>query len=183
MNFVPIPKIDGAFTLQLTPHEDARGFLVELWNKASVQGVEEWANFSPVQINFVVSKSGSVRGIHRTKKNSPQRKVLTCIAGRVLDVLVDLRPESSTFRNITRIDLDGANPTLILIPAGVGHGMQSLGGDSSVLYCFDRSYNPADELGINPLDETLGIEWEEPLVLSDKDADAPNLNSYPLEEL
>ena len=103
MKFLPIPEIAGAFTAVLDPHEDSRGILLELWNQTQANAHSEWAGFAPVQINFVSTASGAIRGIHRTRKEAPQRKVVTCVAGKVLDVLVDLRPESKTFRILLRL--------------------------------------------------------------------------------
>ena len=94
MNLLPIPEIEGAYNSFLEPHTDNRGTLIEIWNKKQIKGDSDWSTFNPVQINFVSTSKGAIRGIHRTIKNMPQRKVVTCVAGKVLDVLVDLRPES-----------------------------------------------------------------------------------------
>ena len=103
MNLLPIPEIEGAYKAFLEPHNDSRGTLVEIWNKKQIRGGSKWSTFNPVHINFVTTKKGAIRGIHRTIKNAPQRKVVTCVAGKCSMFWVDLRPESPTFRGVLRL--------------------------------------------------------------------------------
>ena len=183
MKLSPIPEIEGAYSALLEPHKDARGTLLELWNREQISKESGWSTFVPVQINFVHTNQGAIRGIHRTYKHVPQRKVVTCVAGRVLDVLVDLRPESPTFKRTAEIELNSSKASLILIPERVGHSFQGLDQENSVCYFFDQSYDSTVEIGINPLDNSLGITWQEPFYLSIKDSSAPMLDTYPLDDL
>jgi dTDP-4-dehydrorhamnose 3,5-epimerase len=183
MNLVPIPQIEGAYTAVLEPHKDARGTLVEIWNVGQISKDSEWSTFIPVQINFVTTNLGAIRGIHRTIKSVAQRKVVTCIAGKVLDVLVDLRPESATFRRIAEIELSTGDLKLVFIPERVGHSFQGLEQENSVCYFFDHPYQPSIEIGINPLDDSLGINWQTPYILSNKDSALPKLDSVLFDDL
>ena len=92
MIFLPIPETEGAYNAFLGPHTDYRATLVEVWNKKQIRRNSDWSTFNPIQINFVSIGKGTLRGIHRTLKNVRPRKVVTCVAGKVLDVLIDLRP-------------------------------------------------------------------------------------------
>lgn len=183
MILLPIPEIEGAYSAILEQNKDARGTLVEIWNVGQISKDSEWSTFIPVQINFVNTNLGAIRGIHRTNKSVPQRKVVTCVAGKVLDVLVDLRPESATFRSKAEIELSAGNLKLLFIPERVGHSFQGLEQENSVCYFFDHSYRPSMEIGINPLDDSLGINWQTPYFLSNKDLAAPKLDSYLLSDL
>lgn len=102
---------------------------------------------------------------------------MTCVQGRVADVVVDVRVGSPTFGRWIPIELDARRKTAVLIKEGLGHGFQALTEDATVMYLLSSRYNPGVEHGINPLCPTLSIRWPVPEpILSVKDREAPSLN-------
>jgi len=183
MIFEPVTEIPGAYKIELVNWSDSRGSLMEIWNSKNFieQGV--WPDFIPVQVNLVKSNQGAIRGIHRTIRYAPQRKIVTCTEGAIKDYLIDLRPESTHYRNVVSVAIDASKPLLLLVPERVGHSYQTISENSTVCYYFDRAYNPEEEIGINPFDQDLRITWDEPYILSPKDSNAPLLNEIALELL
>ena len=129
-----------------------------------------------MQANCSVSARGIVRGIHFADVPPGQAKYVTCVSGRVLDVIVDIRVGSPTFGSWTSVVLDSQSRRAVYLAEGLGHGFASLQDESTVVYLWSEGYDPRREREIHPLDPALGIDWqiEEPQ-LSAKDAAAPTL--------
>ena len=176
----PIPEIEGAYLISLQENSDSRGVLIELFNNQIIKGIQGWEEFFPKQINWVSSLKGSIRGIHRSKRQFPQMKIVFCTKGEIVDHLVDLRLDSKTYRNHIEISLSGSEKSCLLIPHRVGHGFQTISNESEVVYLMNRVYSPLEEFTINPEDPALGINWVKPYILSTKDKTAPFLESIEL---
>jgi len=176
----PIPEIEGAYLISLQENSDSRGVLIELFNSQIIKGIQGWEEYSPTQINWVSSMKGSIRGIHRSKRQFPQMKIVFCTKGEIVDHLVDLRPDSKTYRNHVEILFSGSEKSCLLIPHRVGHGFQTISDESEVVYLMSRVYSPMEELTINPEDPALDINWVKPHILSTKDKTAPFLESIEL---
>jgi dTDP-4-dehydrorhamnose 3,5-epimerase len=128
-----------------------------------------------VQINKSKTlKPGTIRGMHFQSGTHAEDKVVSCIAGKVFDVAVDIRPESKTFLSWFGIELSAENSIALLIPAGFAHGFQSLEENSEIIYFVTNQYNSLAEDGIHPFDPSVNIKW--PLDCSDmSDKDAKHL--------
>ncbi len=129
------------------------------------------------QANCSVSQRGVIRGIHFADVPPGQAKYVTCAAGAVIDVVVDLRVGSPTFARWNAMQLDDQTRRALYISEGLGHAFAALSDQATVLYLCSTPYSPAREHGVHPLDPAIGIAWPgdtEP-VLSDKDAAAPSL--------
>jgi dTDP-4-dehydrorhamnose 3,5-epimerase len=97
-------------------------------------------------------------------------KFIRCIKGSVFDVLVDMRPESATYRKWFGLELSAENQVAIYIPEGFAHGHQTLEDDSQIMYLTSQVYSPEHERGVRWNDPAIGVEWPlEPTVVSDKD--------------
>ena len=177
MNVISIPEIDHAYIISMQQNIDSRGVLIEIFKSDVTTRLQGWEQFTSAQVNWVSSTKGSIRGIHRTKKEFPQMKILFCANGEIADHLVDLRPDSKTYKNHIEILLSGIDQNCLLIPEGVGHGFQTLSESSEVLYFMSRSYSLLEELTINPEDPSLSINWRKPYILSSKDKSAPLLEN------
>jgi dTDP-4-dehydrorhamnose 3,5-epimerase len=135
------------------------------------------------QANCSVSAAGVLRGVHFADVPPGQAKYVTCAAGAVLDVIVDIRVGSPTFGRHDTVLLDDTDRRAVYLSEGLGHAFLSLADGSTVTYLCSTGYNPAAEHGIDPTDPELGIDW--PTVgrdgtalthqLSDKDTAAPTL--------
>ena len=129
-----------------------------------------------VQDNQSYSTKGVVRGLHAQLGQFAQAKLVRVVAGRVLDVAVDVRFGSSTFGKHIAVELSSENNVQLFIPRGFLHGFVVLSDSATFIYMCDNYYNKESECGINPLDNTLGIDWlfsKESLRLSEKDRGAP----------
>jgi dTDP-4-dehydrorhamnose 3,5-epimerase len=172
--------IKGAWLAESKVWNDDRGFFRE-WFKESEVLSTTGINFLVKQANFSVSQKGAIRGIHYSLTPHEQAKWITCVSGAIVDVIVDIRPESSTFKEVEYVDLKPGDGKSVLISHGLGHGFISIENGSGVSYLLNAPYNPDLELGINPFDQDLGINWEkfslDPsfYVVSESDQSAPSL--------
>ena len=174
MKAIPVPEIDGAYLFEPTPHTDQRGFFSRTFDRDVVASV----GIDPdgfVQDSLSRSRKGVVRGMH-LRRGAGEAKLVRCSHGAIFDVVVDLRPDSPTFRNIKTFELSGETQVSVYIPAGCAHGFQSLTDPSDVSYRIDRAHDPEEDVTISYKDPELDISW--PLsvtMVSDRDERAPTL--------
>lgn len=169
-------SIPGAWCHTPRIHTDERGAFLESFRAADLREAAGHA-LDLAQVNHSVSKKGVLRGIHFADVPPGQAKYVTCVAGSVLDVVVDLRVGSPTYGSWETVLLDDADRRALYIAEGLGHGFLTLSEQATVVYLCSRPYTPGREHGVHPLDPDLGIEWPshvEP-ILSAKDAAAPSL--------
>jgi dTDP-4-dehydrorhamnose 3,5-epimerase len=129
------------------------------------------------QVNCSVSHRGVIRGIHFADVPPGQAKYVCCVSGSVLDVAVDLRVGSPTFRSWEAVELDAASGRALFLAEGLGHAFMARTAEATVMYLCSTPYSPGREHGIQPLDPGIGITWpdRDDVILSDKDAGAPGL--------
>lgn len=168
-------KLEGVMIIEPKVFGDHRGFFMESWNKQEMENVGLHYNF--VQDNHSLSKvKGTLRGIHFQKGDKAQAKLVRCIKGSVLDVVVDLRYDSPTYKKWEAVVLSSDNKKQLLIPRGFGHGFLTLTDDVEFLYKADNYYCPEAEGGILWCDPDIGIDWGvEKVILSSKDDNNPLL--------
>lgn len=168
-------KLDGVVIIEPDVFGDNRGFFMESWNKKKMEETGLFYDF--VQDNHSKSTvKGTLRGIHFQKGNKAQAKLVRCVKGVVLDVAVDLRKNSPTFKQWVGVELSAENKKQLLIPRGFGHGFVTLTDDVEFLYKADNYYAPDADAGIRWNDPDIGVEWgvENP-ILSEKDKKNPFL--------
>ena len=176
MEFIPL-GIPGAFHVRNVVHADDRGEFVE-WFRVDKMEAATGYRFPVSQANLSRSAKGVVRGIHFADVPPGQAKVVTCLAGAIRDVVVDIRVGSPTFGTWEAIDLDSASRDAVLLPVGVGHAFVAKEDNTMVSYLVSDVYTPHAEHGIHPLDADLAIDYgfgHDQLLLSPKDQDAPTL--------
>lgn len=168
-------SIEGAWVMTPRVHGDERGRFLE-WFRADRFADAAGHPLALAQANCSVSSRGTVRGIHFADVPPGQAKYVTCVAGRVLDVVVDIRVGSPTFGQWTSVVLDDVDRKAVYVSEGLGHGFAALADSSAVVYLCSEGYAPEREHEVNPLDPALGIDWQVPHPqLSPKDRDAPTL--------
>lgn len=168
-------KLSGVVILEPKVFGDHRGFFMESWSQKVLDDLGLHYNF--VQDNHSKSTvKGTLRGIHFQKGDKAQAKLVRCVKGTVLDVAVDLRHNSPTYKEWVAVELSEENKKQLLIPRGFGHGFVTLTDDVEFLYKADNYYAPEADGGIRWNDPTIGVEWgvENP-VLSAKDESNPFL--------
>lgn len=159
--------------------EDDRGLFLETYHRKrffELTGID--TEF--VQDNQSISHYGVLRGLHYQKGEFAQTKIVRVIHGKVLDVVVDLRPDSPTFKQTYSVILDDNNLFQLYVPKGFGHGFLTLSEKSVFAYKCDHYYTPGSEAGIIYNDPDLSIDWnfpEEKLIISDKDKIQPTLKN------
>lgn len=162
--------------IEAEPREDARGFLARTYceKEFALQGL----NTRWVQHNHTLTrKCGTVRGMHFQAAPNPEIKLVRCLAGQVLDVVVDVRPESPTFGKWTSCELSPHALHTLYIPAGFAHGFQCLSDDCELLYLMSDFYQPELARGLRWNDSRVGIEWPLPVTgLSERDQELPLLD-------
>lgn len=169
--------IDGLKHIELTVHGDARGFFVERYRVDVFRANGLPTDFA--QENHSRSAPGVLRGLHY-QYDPAQSKLVGVARGRIWDVVVDIRPDSSTYGATYGVEITDMNGVLLWVPAGLAHGFCVLGDEpADVLYKVDGLYNPATEGGIRWDDPDLAIEWPlaNPLV-SARDQALPSFAEY-----
>lgn len=169
-------SILGSWLFTPTLHEDDRGMFLESFTQKAFQTVTGYV-LDVQQVNLSVSTRGTVRGIHFADVPPGQAKYIQCYAGRILDVVVDVRIGSPTFGQWESIELDSKARQGLYIAEGLGHAFCALSDTATVGYMCSTPYAPEREHGINPLDPELRIDWprDTDSRLSSKDRAAPTL--------
>ncbi|MFD7491714.1 dTDP-4-dehydrorhamnose 3,5-epimerase [Streptomyces sp. NPDC059832] len=169
-------SIAGAWVHEPKVFPDSRGSFHE-WFKASELSEAVGHTLRLAQANFSISSRGTLRGVHFADVPPSQAKYVKCVRGAVLDVIVDIRVGSPTYKQWEAVRLDDVDHHSVYLAEGLGHAFMALTDDASVAYLCSEGYAPGREHGINPLDPELGIEWPQGItpLLSDKDAAAPSL--------
>ncbi|MBB5873859.1 dTDP-4-dehydrorhamnose 3,5-epimerase [Allocatelliglobosispora scoriae] len=171
-------SIEGAWEITPAQHCDPRGVFLE-WYRFDALAEVVGHPLNLAQANISVSSAGTIRGIHFADVPPGQAKYVTCVAGALVDIIVDIRVGSPTFGAWEAIRLDDVDRRAVYVPEGLGHGFCALTDNATLTYLCSATYNPTGEHTIHPLDPELGIKWPveaglEP-VLSARDAAAPSL--------
>lgn len=168
-------ELPGAYVLDLERREDDRGFFARAWcmNELGDHGLVTRIVQANVSFN---NRKGTLRGMHMQVAPHAEVKVIRATRGSVLDVIVDLRPDSPTFKQWTGVELSAANGRALYVPEGFAHGYQTLEDDTETFYLVSEFYAPDAERGLRWDDPAFGIEWPDPenAILSDKDASWPD---------
>ncbi|HDZ04452.1 hypothetical protein LCGC14_0078590 [marine sediment metagenome] len=172
-------KLKGCFILQPKIFKDSRGSFFEVFKKKELeQNLGYKIDF--VQENKSISKKGVLRGLHFQIGESAQAKLVSVQKGEILDVIVDIRPDSITYGHHIKISLSCKNYTSVFIPKGMAHGFLSLSKEVIFTYLCDNYYDQKMESGILYNDSNLAINWNFPeaqLVVSEKDKLLPSFKA------
>ena len=171
-------KLKGCFIIEPRVFNDDRGYFFESYNKASFdKAIGAEVNF--VQDNESFSTKGVLRGLHFQKGEFSQAKLVRVTQGEVLDVVVDLRPDSDTFLQVETVVLSSENKKQLFVPRGFAHGFIVLSDTVVFNYKCDNLYNKASEAGIIYNDSSLDIDWAldpSEFLVSEKDKVLPTVN-------
>ncbi|GGK05528.1 dTDP-4-dehydrorhamnose 3,5-epimerase [Pseudomonas matsuisoli] len=166
-------QLNDAWLIELEKRGDDRGFF------ARTMCQEEFAKHgmvtSFVQQNMSVSAhKGTLRGLHYQMRPYAEAKLIRCLRGAIIDIIVDIREESSTYLQHQAFELTDSNMHQLYVPPGFAHSFQTLTDDVEVSYLVSSPYTPSAERGLRYSDEKLGIQWPLPVTtISDKDAAWP----------
>ena len=170
----PVPRVAGALLFTPAPHVDERGFFCRTFDAEIMRsaGIDP-AGFAQDSVSR--SAGGVVRGMH-VRRGAGEAKLVRCSYGAIFDVIVDLRPDSPTYRNWESFELRGDQQVSLYVPAGCAHGFQALTDPADVSYRIDRPHDPAEDVSIAFDDCGLGIPWPQPVrLMSPRDRAAGSL--------
>ena len=168
-------KIEDVLIIEPDVFQDARGWFFESYNKDKFKALGINIDFVQDNQSFCKTK-GTLRGLHFQKNPHAQTKLVSCTRGSVLDVVVDLRKNSKTFKEWFSIELTEENKKQLLIPKGFAHGFLSLTDNVCFQYNVDTYYNKESDRNIRFNDPEIKIFWgNDNPILSEKDNSAPNL--------
>lgn len=178
MNFIKT-TIPDLIIIEPTVFGDDRGYFLESFNQKAF--TEHISSVAFVQDNESKSSRGVLRGLHFQKPPFNQAKLVRCISGKVLDVVVDLRKGSPTFGKHSTVELTGDNKRQLFVPRGFAHGFVVLSDTATFSYKVDNDYAPEYDSGILWNDDTLAIDWKisaADVLLSEKDKDLPLFKNF-----
>ncbi len=168
-------KLAGAYRIDLEPREDERGFFARAW--CQKEFAEHGLETRIVQSNLSYNRyKGTLRGMHYQAPPHEEVKLVRCIRGSIFDVIIDLRPDSPTYRQWVGVELTAANRQMLYVPRGFAHGFQTLEDDTEVFYHVSEFYHPQAERGVRWNDPQFGIAWPavEKRIVSVKDQSWPD---------
>lgn len=174
--------IEGLVLIKPRVFGDDRGFFLESYKKSDfiVNGI----NVEFVQDNHSKSTKGVLRGLHYQTYPCQQAKLVRCTKGKIYDIAVDIRKDSSTFGKWLKVELSEENKNMFFIPEGFAHGFVVVSDEAELLYKTNHEYSLEHDRGLLWCDEEIGIDWgiDNP-ILSEKDKIQPKLSEINIEEL
>jgi dTDP-4-dehydrorhamnose 3,5-epimerase len=174
MQFTP-SRIPGAWVIDIAPIHDHRGFFAMTW--LPEEFIKRGIDPALAQCNLAFNhKRGTLRGMHFQKAPHGQAKIVRATRGALLDVIIDLRPASSTYRQWDAVELTADTRRMLYMPEGIAHGYLTLTDDVEAYYHASTPWVPQSESGVRWNDPAFGITWPfEPVVISEKDRNWPLL--------
>ena len=169
--------VDGVTIIDVEPHRDERGFFARSFcaEEFAKHGLDSTVAQTNISFNRV---KGTLRGLHRQVPPYAEAKLVRCTRGAIVDVAVDVRPDSATYGRHVIVELNADNHRALFLPPYVAHGFQTLVADTEVIYQVSGPYAPGGEQGFRWDDSAFDVEWPLPVsVISDKDAAWPLLDT------
>jgi dTDP-4-dehydrorhamnose 3,5-epimerase len=167
-------NLKGAFIIEPEIMADERGFFARTWCAREFEAHGLTPNLVQCNISFNKQK-GTLRGMHYQVVPHEEAKVVRCTMGTIYDVIIDLRPNSSTYKRWASVDMSAENRRMLYIPEGFAHGFLTMEDDTEVFYQMSEFYTPECARGVRWNDPAFNITW--PLgvtVISEKDGQYPN---------
>ncbi len=162
-------KLKGSYVIEIDPHEDNRGFFARAFCQREFADHGLKPTIAQANIAFNTGK-GTVRGMHFQYPPAAETKLVRCTRGAILDIIVDLRPESETYLERVAVELTADNHRSLYVPERFAHGYQTLEDETETSYQVGEFYTPGVEGGLLYSDPRLGLEWPLPVTeISEKD--------------
>ena len=159
MIFKPLP-LSGAYVIEIEKFEDIRGFFGRAWSDREFEEKGLFGKFAEANVSFS-KKKGTLRGMHFQRAPHEQIKLVRCTAGAIYDVIIDLRPDSPTYKKYSGVELSAENRVMLYAPGEFAHGFQTLQSNTEVFYMVSKYYAPESADGVRWDDPSFKIEWPE----------------------
>lgn len=172
--------LKGAFIIEPETIPDERGFFARIWSEAEFSAYGINTHF--VEGNFSFNrKAGTLRGMHYQASPFGQAKLVRCTRGAIVDVGIDLRPDSATFRQWFKVELSAENHRMIYLPGEFAHGFQTLTDNTEVYYQVTAPYEPSSTRGVRWNDPAFNVIWPEASerIIIQRDRDYPDFTGEP----
>ena len=168
-------ELQGAYLIDIEKREDERGFFARTWCEKEFKDHGLVARVVQANTSFN-TRAGTLRGMHYQLAPYQETKLVRCTRGALYDVIVDLRPDSPTYKRWIGVELTASNYRMLYVPADFAHGFITLEDNTEAAYLMSESYTPGAGAGLRWDDPQLNIEWPRPVeVISDKDAGWPDM--------
>lgn len=168
-------SLEGVYIIDIEKIIDHRGFFARSWCKDELSALGLSHDLVQCNISFN-NKKGTLRGIHYQVFPFQETKIVRCVKGEMIDIIVDLRPDSKTYTQWISIHLSAQSYRAVYIPKGFGHGLQTLEDNTEIFYHMSEYHHPESSRGVRWNDPTLNIDWPlEVSVISTKDQNLPLL--------
>ncbi len=166
-------NLKGAYVIEIEPISDHRGFFARSWCEQEFR--DRGLNSNLVQCNISFNlKKGTLRGMHYQAKPYEEAKLVRCTQGAIYDVIIDIRPDSPTFKKWFAVELSAANHHMLYIPESFAHGFQTLEDNTEVFYQMSEFYHPSAARGIRWDEPEFHLEWRlEDKIISERDLSYP----------
>jgi dTDP-4-dehydrorhamnose 3,5-epimerase len=156
-------SLHGVRLIESDRFADDRGYFARVWCRREFEAAGLDASVAQCNVSFNLFR-GTLRGMHYQRPPHGQPKLVRCTAGAIYDVVIDLRPDSPTYRLWAAFDLNGSNAMSVYIPQGLAHGFQTLVANTEVSYQMGEFYYPESEFGLRYDDPIFGVRWPLPPV-------------------
>jgi dTDP-4-dehydrorhamnose 3,5-epimerase len=168
-------RLKGAFVIEVERFKDVRGFFARAWSEREFEAFGLNARFVETNISFN-EKKGTLRGMHYQVAPHEQVKTVRCTRGSIYDVIIDLRPDSPTFRQWFSLEMSAENHLMLYVPANFAHGFQTLEDNTEVTYQTSAYYAPEYGRGVRWNDPAFNISWphNNNLIMIERDRDYPD---------
>jgi dTDP-4-dehydrorhamnose 3,5-epimerase len=168
-------NFQGCYLIQIEKKVDDRGFFARTWDKKEFMEYGLCSDFVQCNISFN-EKRGTIRGLHYQEKPYEEGKLVRCTKGKILEIFIDLRKNSKTYRQWGSVELDSKKEIELFVPKGFALGLQTLEDNTEIFYQMSQFYKPEFSRGIRWNDPYFDIHWSlEPTVISKKDQ---NINDF-----
>jgi dTDP-4-dehydrorhamnose 3,5-epimerase len=162
-------RLKGAFVIELEPFNDVRGFFACAWSDREFEALGTHAHFVETLISFN-EKKGTLRGMHYQAPPYGQAKLVRCTRGSIYDVIIDLRPQSPTFKQWFPLEMSAENHLMLYVPVNFAHGFQTLEDKTEVTYQTSTYYAPEHGCGVRWNDPAFNIAWPtDDLIMLERD--------------
>lgn len=169
-------ELAGAYIIDPEKHQDSRGFFARVWCQKEFEAHGLAANVVQGNTSFN-ARAGTLRGMHYQAAPHQETKMVRCTRGALYDVIIDLRPESPTYKRWIGVELTAGNYRMLYVPADFAHGFITLEDATEVTYLVSEFYTPGFERGLRWNDPAIGIDWPRSVAaISDKDAAWPDFS-------
>ncbi len=166
--------------LEAEPHADSRGFFTRLFCRTELAGLGKEAAVDQANLSYSAGR-GTLRGLHYQLGPSAETKMVSCLRGRLHDVVLDLRPVSPSFGHWAAVELSETNRRVVVVPEGCAHGFLTMEDDCLAFYLVTAAYDPLRERGVRWDDPAFGIEWPATagVTINERDRTYPDFRPAP----